>query len=50
MSKVSSFKVAGSKLTYLFFKHLKLGLKTIPHFNTLFSTNLQNVKNIMQRN
>ena len=31
-------------------KHLKLGLKTIPYFNTVFSTNFQNVKNIMHRN
>ncbi len=29
-------------------KHLQLGLKTIPYFNTVFSTNFQNVKNIMQ--
>jgi len=31
-------------------KHLKLGLKTIPYFNTVLSTYFQNVKNIMQRN
>jgi len=31
-------------------KHLKLGLKTIPYFNTVFSTNFQNVKNIMHHN
>jgi len=46
---VSSFRIAWIKLTFSFLKHLKLGLKTIPYFNILFSNNFKNVKHTMQQ-